>query len=333
MDFDRLTGPEKAAVLVLSLPPDAVRDFLGRLADDEVERILAAISRFEEVPARVQERVLEEFRDSIGHGDHTVAGGRTRAFDLVQSSLEPGRSRQILEKLGRDEMRVDWTMRAFEPAYIAQQIDGEHPQTIALMLSQIPAERGAAVISALPEAVRAEVVVRLADLETVSNDVITDLEEGVADLFGRRPGAPTRVGGTDMAAKVLNKVARADGQSILEGIDTRNPALAVEIRKRMLTFNDLAALDKRGIQTLLREVPIEDLVVALKTANEEMKEKVFSNVSSRAADQIKEEQELLGPMKLSDIEKVQMQIVEIARRLEEEGRITLDVGGGDDVLV
>ncbi len=333
MDFDRLTGPEKAAVLVLSLPQEAVRDFLGRLQDDEVERILAAVSRFEEIPPRVQERILGEFRDSIGNRDQTVTGGRTRALDLVQSTLEPDRSRQILEKLGRDEMRIDWTMRAFEPPYVAQQIEGEHVQTIALILSQIPAERGAAVIASLPEAIRAEVVLRLADLETVSNDVITDLEEGVADLFGKRPGAPTRVGGTAMAAKLLNKVARNDGQSILEGVDNRNPAIAVEIRKRMLTFDDLVALDKRGIQTLLREVPIEDLVVALKTASDEMREKVFSNVSTRAADQIKEEQELLGPMKLSDVEKIQMQVVEVARRLEEEGKLTLDVGGGDDVLV
>ena len=147
-------------------------------------------------------------------------------------------------------------------------------------------------------------------------------------------GAPTPLGGTEVAAKLLNGVPKAGGQVILDKMDTRDPEIAADIRKQMLTFNDLESIDKRGFQGLLREIPTEDLVIALKTASDEMKEKVFSNVSSRAADQIKEESELLPPMRLSEIEQVQRQIVDVARRLEEEGIVTIDSGGGgDDVLV
>jgi flagellar motor switch protein FliG len=333
MDFERLTGPEKSAVLVLSLPEDAVRGFLSRLADEEVERIMAAVSRLGEVPPHVQENVLREFRDALGSAEHAVLGGRSRALSLIRSALDESRSRQILEKLGRDEKRLDWTLRSFEPPYIAEVLAGEHPQTIALVLSQLPADRGAHVIAHLPEEQRPEVVIRLAELETVSNDLITLLEEGVAELFGRPMGAPTKVGGRDAAAKLLNRVPKSEGSAILEGVDGRDPDVAVEIRKRMLTFNDLISVDNRGFQTLLREISTEDLVVALKTASEEMKEKVFANVSSRAAEQIKEEAEYLPPMKLSEVEAIQGQVVEVARRLEEEGKLNIEGSGGEDVLV
>lgn len=333
MQFESLTGPEKSAVLMLSLPEETVQAFLSQLSDAEVERVMAAVSRLGEVPASVQDHVLREFRQALGTSENRVLGGRTRAMALIQGSLDPGRSQKILEKLGRDEKRVDWTLRAFEPPYIAEVLSGEHPQTIALVLSQLPADRGAAVIAGLPEDIRPDVVIRLAELENVSNEIITLLEEGVAELFGRSMGAPTKVGGHDAAARLLNKVPKTDGNNILEGVDGRDPGIATELRKRMLTFNDLAGVDNRGFQTLLREVSTEDLVIALKTASEEMREKVFANVSSRAAEQIKEEAELLPPMKLSEVEQIQVQIVEVARRLEEDGKLSIEAGGGDDLLV
>ncbi len=333
MQFEALSGPEKSAVLMLSLPEETVEAFLAQLSDAEVERVMAAVSRMEEVPANVQETVLREFHQALGSSENRVLGGRSRAMALIHASLEEGRSKKILEKLGRDEKRIDWTLRAFEPPYIAEVLSGEHPQTIAFVLSQLPADRGGAVIAALPEDMRPDVVIRLAELEAVSNEVITLIEEGVAELFGRPMGAPTKVGGHDAAARLLNQVPKSDGSAILESVDGRDPNIASELRKRMLTFNDLATVDNRGFQSLLREVSTEDLVIALKTSSEEMKEKVFSNVSSRAAEQIKEEAELLPPMKLSEVEQVQMQIVDAARRLEEEGKLNIDAGGGEDVLV
>lgn len=332
MDFETLTGPEKAAVVILTLPEETAREFLSQLRDDEVEQILAAVSRLDEVPTKLQEKVLEEFQSFFGAKERSLAGGRAKALELI-SSLDEGRSEMILEKLGQDERRIDWTLRAFETPFVADVLQDEHPQTVALVLAQLPADRGAQVIEVLPEEMRPEVVIRLASLQEVTNDVIAGLEDGVASLFGHRLASSVRVGGRDAAAQVLNRISKGDGDAILEGLDDRDPDVASQVRRRMLTFNDLVAIDNRGFQVLLREVATEDLVVALKAADDEMKEKVFGNISSRAAEQIREELELAAPRKLSEVEAVQDQIVEIARRLADEGGIQLEVGESNDVLV
>ncbi len=333
MDLESLTGAEKVAIVILSMREDVVRNFLDQLVDEEVEKALAAVSRMDEIPARVRDLVLQEFEEALDRRDESIVGGRKQALHLVESALDPERASKILENLGRDEKRIDWTLRAYQPGFIADRIRDEHPQTIALVLSQLPAERGAKVIEALPEDLRSEVVLRLASLEPVSTDIVAELELGVSELFQRKPISTTRVGGPKVAANVLNRVAREDGAAILDGVDMRDAETALSIRKRMLTFDDLVNIDRRGFQSFLREISTEDLAIALKTAGDEMREQVFSNLSSRAVEQIKEEIDLLGPMKLSDVEKVQEQIVEVARALESEGRLSIDLGGGDDLLV
>jgi len=333
MEYESLTGAEKAAIVILSLPPEIVSGFLPQLGDDDVHRALAAVSRIDEIPPGIQDRVLQEFHGTLGKRDYAIAGGRKRALELLSQTLDDTRATEILKKLGRDEMRIDWTLKAYQPTFVAETIADEHPQTIALMISQLPADRGALVIEALPEEMRSDVVLRLASLETVTTDVISDIEKGVADLFDRAPVASTRVGGTIVAAQVLNRIPKSDGTTILEGVDTRDPVVAGAIRKRMLTFNDLETIDRRGFQLLLREISTDDLALALKTASEEMLDKVYSNMSSRAVEQIKEEIDLLGPVRLAEVERVQEEIVEIARRFEESGDLSIEVGGSNEVLV
>lgn len=334
LQFEMLTGAEKAAILMLAMGPDQVGELLAKMEDHEVERILASVSRFDEIAATILDRVLQDFIDAIGNHELNIHGGRERALNLISQTLEGERARRLKEKLGRDEKRIDWTLRGYSAGFIADAIKEEHPQTIAVILAQIPSDRGAQIIKELPDNVQADVLLRIAGLDTVNSEIVYQLEEEVALMFHRTLGAPTPLGGTDSAAKILNGVPKSDGQTILEGVDTKDPDTASEIRKRMLTFNDLSSIDKRGFQSLLREIPTEDLVIALKTASEDMKEQVFGNVSSRAADQIREESELLPPMKLSEIEAIQMTIVDVARRLEEEGTLTIDAGGGgDDVLI
>ncbi len=333
MEFERLTGSEKAGILLLSLPEPMVSEYLDRLEDPEVERILSAVARFGTVPGDIQKRVLAEFRSTLGRSEVALRGGHDRAREIAQNSLDPSRTARVLERLGREEKRIEWVLRAYSPAFIAETLENEHPQTISLILSQLPSERGAAVIADLPESIRSDVVMSLAELESVTTDVIAEVEEGVAELFGRPIGTETRVGGADAAAKLLNSVAKSEGSAILDGLDERDPELAGLIRNRMLTFNDLISIDDRGFQSLLREVPTEELVVALKTASDEMRDKIFKNVSKRAADQIREEMDLMGPVKLSDVEQIQQNVVDAARRLEEEGKLSIEVGGSSDVLV
>ncbi len=334
MEFERLTGSEKAGILLLSLPEESVRDFLDRLEDREVERILSAVARFDTVPPEIQRLVLEEFRNTLGRQEVSVRGGYARAREIASRALDDERASRVMDRLGQDEKRIDWTLRAYSPDFIAETLREEHPQTIALVLSQLPAERGATVIGALEERLRADVVVSLAELESVTTEIIAEVEEGVSELFARPQGAATRVGGADQAAKVLNRVAKEEGSAILDGLDERDPELAGLIRNRMLTFNDLVGVDDRGFQALLREVPTDELVVALKTASDAMKDKIFSNVSKRAADQIREEMDLAGPVRLSEVEEKQQAIVAAARKLEAEGKLSIEAGGSSsDVLV
>jgi flagellar motor switch protein FliG len=333
LEYEALTGSDKAAIVILSMPPNIAQEFLQGLDDREVEKALAAVARIDEIPPRVQERVLLEFRDSLGKSEEAVAGGRKRAMELLSESMDADRAQKILEGLGRDQKRIDWTLRAFQPSFIAEALADEHPQSIALMLSQLSAERAADIVRDLTEELRAEVVFRLANLDSVTTEILGDLELGVAELFTRLPVNSTRVGGANVAADVLKRVPKDDSATILEGVDERDSEAAGEIRKRLVKFDDLTNIDRRGLQVLLREISSEDLAVALKTAADEMRDKVFENLSSRAVDQIKEEMDLLGPMKLSDVEQVQEQIVEVARGLEAEGRLTIDLGGGDELMV
>lgn len=318
-----MTGAEKAAVLALAMPPETAHELLARLGDAELERLLAAVARFDEVPGSVRERVLDEFHTCVGQHRDAMLGGRARAVALARDALDAERAARVSRCIGHDSARIDRLLAPLAPGFVARTLAGEHPQTIALVLSQLSDDRAAAVVAALNESLGADVMLRLASLDAVPGDVIAELEEGVAELFDAGRGPSSLVGGRDAAARILSRVPRSAGNAILDGVDGRDPGIANEIRRRMLCFDDLRCLDRRGFQTLLREVSIEDLVLAIKGARAEMREKVFENVSSRAAEQIREEAELLGPVRRSEVERVQERIVEIARRLEEEGRIDL----------
>lgn len=324
MEFAHLTGVEKAAVLALALPPEASKDLLSRLDDVEVERVMAMIARFDEVPGTVRDQVLSEFRDAVEKHRESLIGGRGRAAALARSALDAERAQRIARCIGRDETRIDRVLARLDPGFVARTLAGEHPQTVALVLAQLSEDRAAAIVASLPQGFGTDVMVRLAGLDAVPADVLAELEEDVAELFdaGQGPAAP--VGGASVAARILNRVPRAAGSMILEAVEDTDPCLAQQIRRRMLRFDDLHRLDRRDFQVLLREVSIEDLVLALKTAGEAIRAKVFDNVSNRAAEQIREEAELLGAVRRSDVERVQERIVEIARRLDDEGRIALD---------
>ncbi|MCC6639917.1 MAG: hypothetical protein IT386_01995 [Deltaproteobacteria bacterium] len=333
MEFERMTGVEKAAVLALALSPDDSRELFAHLDDADLERVLVAVARVGEVPGPVRERVLAEYRDAVARNADALVGGRARALALARGTLDAERAARVCRGIGSEETRIDRTLAGFAPGFVARTLAGEHPQTIALVLSQLPEQRAAAVMGVLPESLGAEVVIRLASLGAVPADVLEEIEAGVAELFdeGRAPAAA--VGGEEVAARILNRVPRAAGSAILDGVLCRAPEVASEIRRRMLRFDDLRRLDRRDFQTLLREISIEDLVLALKGSADEMREKVFENVSHRAADQIRAESELMGPARRSEVDAVRERIVESARRLADDGRIDLRGEESADELV
>ena len=333
MNAEQLTGAEKAAIFVMSLSHQRASNVLGKLADSEIELILRAVIEIGLVPDEVQEEVLKEFCSAVNFEDQPVEGGATRAFDLIDHSLDPDRAERMRERVTRETSDLAGAFRGLEPGFVAEALQAEHPQTIAVILSQLPVEFGGAVIGVLPEEMRADIVLRVAELEEISSDTISEIYNSVSSLFESRVELAREVEGRSAAAKMINQVDRDCGESILSVVDGRDAELAGQIRKRMLTVNDLVPIQDREFQLLLREVSTEDLVISLKTADPELKDKVFRNLSSRAADQLREDLDMLGPMKLSDVEAAQERIVTVARNLGDEGTINLPIGGAQDDLV
>ncbi len=325
MELAELSGTEKAAVVLLSLPEDAARALLDRLAETEVEDVLAAVASLQAVTPELQAAVLAEFRARIEANDG-IHGGTTRALELIDRVLPEDRAESLRAFYRRTEQPVAWVLHAHTPAFIARTIGGEDVQTIALILSQIPVSRGAAVMAALREEFRSPVVQRLASLEPVAAEVLNDVASGLEELFAERLRTATPARGVSAAAEVIAQMRKSEGDAILESLRSRDQQIADEIRRSMLTFDHLAQIDDRGFKKLLQNIPVEDLVVALKAASEAIREKVLSNLSNRARQSLLEEQEMMPPRRLSEVEEKQREIVDLARNLADQGEISL----GDD---
>lgn len=324
MSAPELSGSEKAAILVLSLPEADARHLLGRMSEEEVERILAAVSRIDTVPAELQARVLEEFRERLEGQQGALFGGAQRTLEIIDTLLPADAAERLRARYRRDYAPIAWALHPHTPAFVASSIAAEHPQTIALIVSQLPARQGAAVIADLPVEARGEVVRRLATLEPVSSSVVADVAAGLEELFAdheRAQGGPT---GPSLAAELIGQMRRDDGESVLAAVERSDGGLADAIRRQLLTFDHLARLDDRGMKRLLQEIPMEDLALALKAAGETVQEKIRANLSQRAREALQDEQDVLGPRRVSEVEAKQREIVDTARRLAEQGEIVLD---------
>lgn len=321
--MSELTGPEKAAILILSLPEEGARELLSRMGEDEVERILAAVSRIDSVPAELQARVLEEFRERIAGREGAVYGGAARTLEIIETLLPPAYAERLRAKYSRDYAPIAWALHPHTPAFIAEGIAGEDPQTIALILSQLPTRQGAAVIAALPDGVRPEVVRRLARLEPVTAEVVSDVAAGLEDLFADSERGVAPAAGPVLAAELIAQMRKGQGEEVLDALELADGKVAEEIRRQLFTFEHLASLDDKGMRRLLQQVPMEDLALALKTASEALRERVVSCLSSRARDALADEAEALGPRRLSEVEAKQREIVDIARRLADQGEIVV----------
>lgn len=325
MEQGSLSGVDKAAVLVLSLPAEDAKALLAQMHEDEIERVLAAAKDVEKVLPEVQAEVLAEFHGRVAAAT-SVPNVRERALELIDALLPEERAERLRILQQRDSEPIAWVLLPHAPAFVAETVAPEDSQTIALIVSQLSAARGAALLAALPDALRPEVVRRLAALAPVSADVIRDVAAGLEELFAERLLAATDARGVAAAAQVVAQLKRPDGEALLAALAESDAEIAEEIRRQMFTFDHLARIDDRGFKKLLQNVPIEDLVLALKTASLEVREKVLGNLSNRARQSLIEEEEMMGPRRVSEIEAKQREIVDIARRLAEQGELSL----GDD---
>lgn len=331
------TGPEKAAIFLMSLGEETASKVLAELEDHEIQTLGNYISSVGEVDMPTFDAVNKEFHDAVAAGTGGLGiAGMDFLKNALMRALDPVKATEILNNItlpGEDDTGGGLeTIRMLEPKVIASFLVNEHPQTAAIILAHLDPAVAAQSIKELPENVRLEIVHRLATLERVSPVVIRELDQALQAEF-RSSGAVSgsKMGGIPAAAQIMGALDRATETAILTAMDETDPEMASEIRNLRFTFEDILKIDDHGLQMILKEINQEDLLIALKTASDEMKKKIYANMSERASTMLKEDLESLGPTKISDVEKAQQKIVTVCKRLEEEGKIT--VGGGGDQLV
>nr|WP_269136086.1 flagellar motor switch protein FliG [Sporosarcina cyprini] len=330
-----MSGKQKAALLLISLGPEVSAAVYKHLNEEEIERLTLEISSVKKVDSSVKEEIIEEFHNIALAQDYITQGGIGYAKTVLEKALGKEHAQAIINRL-TSSLQVrpfDFARRA-DPGQILNFIQNEHPQTIALILSYLEAEQAGMILSSLPQEVQADIAKRIATMDSTSPEVISEIEAVLERKLSSTVTQDfTETGGVDAVVQVLNGVDRATEKTILDALEIQDPELAEEIRKRMFVFEDIVTLDNRSIQRIIRECENEDLILAMKVSSEEVKEILFKNMSQRMAESFQEEMDVMGPVRLRDVEEAQSRIVSIIRRLEDSGEIIIARGGGDDVIV
>lgn len=332
---EQLTGRQKAAVLLLALDVDTASHILKELEPKEVEAIVMEIANLRNVPLEVTQAVLQEYYQLVTAHAYVIEGGLEYATLLLEKSLGLDQARGIIERIKLlTSIRGFDILKKADPAQIASFLAKEHPQTIAFILSYLPPDQIADILTHFEQGLRVEVITRIATLGKVSPELVKEIESVMEQIAEStlRPGATMR-GGSQLVAAILNKSSSALAKSLLEAIEARDPALADDIKRQMFLFEDIVLIDDRGVQRILREVDKRDLALALKVADEKVRQKIFKNMSERAAAVIKEELEFMGPVRLKEVEAAQARIIEVIRRLAEQEEIVIAGRGKEEVYV
>ena len=332
----RLTGKQKAAILFLLLGEDITAEVFKRLSDDEVQEISREISLIGAVPAGVSDAVVEEFYHMTQARQYMTVGGIDYAKKVLIKSMGAEDARKIIDRLVKllEKSAGFSSLEKINPQQLSKFIQHEHPQTIALILAHLSASQAAELIAALPEDIRTEVVVRMANLEEISPEIVKKIA-GVLDQKLEALGSYSleEYGGVKAVSELFNRMDRRASRNVLEQIESRDPELAASIRDLMFVFEDILLIDDQGIMEVLKRIDKKSLAMALKGSNDEMRTKFFKNMSQRAGEMLKEEMEYLGPIRVKDVEKAQHEIVEVVRGLEEEGVIVIGGAGGEEYVI
>ena len=330
-----LTGRQKAAILLISLGPDVSAQVYKHLTEEEIEKLTLEISGVKKVESSQKEEVLEQFHQIALAQDYIAQGGIAYAKTVLEKAIGAEQAQAVIRRLTSSlQVKPFDFARKTDPNQILNFIQGEHPQTIALVLSYLDNEQAGQILSELPQEMQADIAKRIALMDSTSPEIIYEVERILEQKLSSTVTQDyTQTGGIQAVVEVLNGVDRSTERTILDALEIQDPELAEEIKKRMFVFEDIVTLDNRAIQRVIREVENDDLRLALKVASEEVQEVVFSNMSSRMAETFKEEMEFMGPVRLKDIEEAQTRIVASIRRLEEVGEIVIARGGGDDIIV
>jgi flagellar motor switch protein FliG len=329
------TGREKAAMLLISLGPERSAEIFKHLKEEEIEQLTLEIANIRTVTPEEKEKVLEEFYQICLAQEYIAEGGISYAKEILEKALGTQKALDVINKLTVSlQVRPFEFVRKADPAQLLNFIQKEHPQTIALILAYLKPQQAAVVLAALPQDKQADVARRIAVMDRTSPEIIKEVERILEkNLSSLVTEDFTAAGGVQAIVNILNTVDRGTEKYIMETLEIEDTDLAEEIRKRMFVFEDILSLDNRSIQRFLREVDNNLLAVALKGATEEVQKVIYSNMSKRLAEMIREDIEYMGPVRLKDVEEAQQKIVNIIRKLEDAGEIIISRGGGDEIIV
>jgi len=334
VQYALLSGQEKAAILLSSLGPTTTKLIFKHMKDNDVKRMINGMSSLTKSPIWMVKKVLEEFYSSINE-DSELLFSENKGRDFIIGTLGEDRAKQLLGQIV--DVGSSNTLESLElvdTRTLANFLINEHPQTIALICAHLPVEKKVDVLRKLPEGLQAEVVLRVANLDFVSPELIAQLDDVLKTELSTLGSIDTQqLGGVEPIADMLNLMDKNSEKNIMARVEEKDPELAEEIRKLMFVFEDMMFVDDRGIQELLKIVDNTKLVTALKTAPDDVRTKLFKNMSNRAATLLKEDLEAMGPTKVSDVEKAQQEIVQQLKDLEAKGKALISRGGEGDAFV
>ncbi len=326
-----LTGQEKIAVLLLSMGDKFTSDVFKRMDRQEIATISKAIVNLEPVPKEMVEEVMREFHTALVEGVDMISGGSEILRRMLMKNVDSETAKYIMDTLNLNTGPAPFReLESVSPRLLAQILRNEHPQTLALILGHLHPDQAANLLTNLPAGVRAEILLRLASLEAVPADMLMEVDKVLqSQLIAMGGKEGKKVGGTQAVAEILNAVDRATEEEVLSEIEEDSAQLAEDIRNLMFVFDDCRSLDDKSMREVLKEISNEDLTMALRGASDDLKDKFFKNMSERAANMIREELEYMGPTRLADVEAAQQGVVRTVRRLEAEGKVTINRGSSD----
>jgi flagellar motor switch protein FliG len=335
--FETLNGNQKAAILLLTLGVEAAAQIFKHLEEEEIEALSAEITRIKSVSTKVSGAVIAEFEQMARAQAYIATGGIRYAQELLEKAVGKHKAAEIIARLqGLKGAAFFTALKKVDPRFLLDSVRQEHPQTIAVILSYLEPQVSASVLAGLPQEIRTDVIVRIANMDKTNPEVIGEIEHILDGRLSSVVNQEVSVsGGIKQVAEILNCMDRSSEHGVFQALQENDPAMADEIRKLMFTFDDLTRVDDRGIQRVLKEVEQKELALAMKAAGPEVADKLFKNMSERAAALLREEIEYLGPVKLRDVESAQQKIVGVVRRLEEAGEILVQGRGGteEEVIV
>jgi flagellar motor switch protein FliG len=335
MPTEETTGVRKAAVLLVSLTQEQASEILKRLPVESAEELGREIASLREVTPALRREVFNEFYGMALANTYVAEGGLEYAKVLLRKSLPEAEASRIIKQVTQQVQTSPFSfLQKAESENLLTFIQDEHPQTIALILAHLPAQKASEILVGLPGQKQIEVVKRVANMEQTSPDVIKEVERGLehrlSDIVSQ---TFEKAGGVDTVAEILNLADRSTEKGIMEGLEAEDPDLVDQIRRLMFVFEDILLVDDKGIQAVLKEVENDVLSLALKTASEELKQKIFKNMSERAAQLIQEDMQYMGPVRVSDVESAQQKIVDIVRKLEDAGELIIAGRGGEKEMI